>query len=160
MHLPSRRKRTGATGALTAAALGALAVGVIAGPPDPGPGIDPVAAAPTVRAHAVPSHGPSKSGKEPPRILYLETTDPRDDIPTGPGGYIIERCPKGSVAINGYYFQTIPDSGKGTGVFDGFGLDDQGSSPAGYRKWAFYWDNVSGAEIDGVTFGLICDKDG
>jgi hypothetical protein len=157
---PSRLKIACALVALTAVALGAVAVGVIAGAPDSGPGIEPTAEAPSLRAHAVPG-GPPKRGQSPPRIVYLETTYPVNDIKPGRGGYIIERCPKSSVAVNGYYFQRVDDGSGGTvGVFEGFGLDDQGSSPAGYRKWAFYYDNVTTQEIDGVTFGLICDKDG
>jgi hypothetical protein len=91
-----------------------------------------------------------KHGSQP-RVFYLETIQPLT-IQPGPGGEIIEKCPKKSRAINGYYYKK--------GLFTGFGLDDQGSSPSGFRRWAFYWDNESPTPIDGVTLGLVCDKDG
>lgn len=104
------------------------------------------------------------------KIAYYETTQPLPPIPPGPGGYIFRKCPKSSVAVNGYYYRQVPDGpdpgGEPDGVFEGFGLDDQGSSPAGFRRWAFYWDNVAtDAEqtpvpLDGVTMGIVCDKDG
>ncbi len=152
---------------LAAAALAALATGVLGGPADTGPGPSPSAGPPpagsVLGADRVPDPSGAAKGAPNPRILYLETTEPENDIPPGPGGFVVKKCPKGSRAINGYYFQT---DAEGYGVFEGFGLDDQGSSPYGFHKWAFYFDNVATddqglpVEIDGVTFGIICDKDG
>jgi hypothetical protein len=164
--LGSTRTRIAVACALAAAALAALATGVLGGPADTGPGPHPAKGGPagesvlTAQRVREPS-GPAK-GAPNPRVFYLETTRPVDDIVPGPGGYVLKKCPKGSRAINGYYFQT--DS-EGYGVFEGFGLDDQGSSPFGFHKWGFYFDNVATdqgvpAEIDGVTFGIVCDKDG
>jgi hypothetical protein len=157
------RRRIGILGALGAAALAVGASTVIGGESDEGPGNAPAPDAAVLQAERVAAPSAQRSAKRgapKPRVFYLETVPPRDDIQPGPGGYIVEKCPKGSVAVNGYYFQTLAAEGGGTGVFHGFGLDDQGSSPAGYRKWAFYYDNVTTGEIDGVTFGIICDKDG
>jgi hypothetical protein len=150
------------------AALGAAAFGagaVIGDVGDPGPGNVPPRDAAVLPSNPVPTERvPAKSGAPSGKIVYYETTDPLPPIAPGPGGYIFRKCPPGSSAVNGYYFRTVPD-GKdpGTepdGVFVGFGLDDQGSSPAGYRRWAFYWDNVTTQPIDGVTAGIVCDKDG
>ena len=104
------------------------------------------------------------------RIAYYETTEPLSAIPPGPGGYIFRKCPKGSVAVNGYYYKAVPDGeDEGTerdGVFVGFGLDDQGSSPAGYksgRSTGTTWPRTpegQSVEIDGVIAGIVCDKDG
>jgi hypothetical protein len=160
------RKRIAGAGALAAGALAALATGVLGDPADTGPGPAPGPTAPAagsvLTAERVPEPGGPAKGAASPRVFYLETTQPENDIPPGPGGFVIKRCPKGSSAINGYYFQTVD----GGGVFRGFGLDDQGSSPFRSRKWAFFFDNVAEddqgypVEIDGVTFGLVCDKDG
>lgn len=162
------RTTIGVLAALAAAALAAFATTVIGGETDAGPGNTPP---PNTEGLATKRVAPAaggmraKHGGPNPRVVYYETTNPVDDIQPGPGGYIFEKCPKGSVVVNGYYFQTIPGETEPVGVFEGFGLDDQGSSPAGYRKWAFYWDNVATdqggpTDIDGVTFGIICDKDG
>jgi hypothetical protein len=163
------RFRIGALTALATAALAAFAATVIGGESAEGPGNAPAAGAESLRAMPVSGPGYEKGGWGG-RISYFET-DPVDDIPPGPGGRIVGRCPNGTVVINGYYFQ---EDEIGNGVFVGFGLDDQGSSPVGYanpdvrkppRKWAFYWDNVAQAQgggptdIDGVTFGLICERD-
>jgi hypothetical protein len=153
--------RTGIAIVVAAAALGALAATVVGDPGEGGPGIVPAADAPTLEAQRVPAPAAAKGGEQGPRVVYKETANRIDGIPPGPGGYIVEKCPKSSVAVNGYYFQEVRgETGGWVGVFDGFGLDDQGSSPAGYRRWAFYYDNLAPAAIDGVTFGIICDKDG
>ncbi len=157
---------------LTVGGLVALALGagtVIGGIASKGPGNLPAPDAAELRASAGIERVAAKGG-QPSRIVYFETTGPLPAIPPGPGGYIFRQCPKGSVAVNGYYYQQGPD-GKDPdsdpdGVFEGFGLDDQGSSPAGYRRWAFYWDNQAtdpGGQpmaLEGVTAGIICDKDG
>lgn len=163
MRRPLTPKRIGpliAVAALAAAALGAGAV-IGSGTPS-GPGNVPVPQDLALRAGEVPITKIAGKGAPPGRIVYYETTEPLSPIPPGPGGYIFKKCPKGSVGVNGYYYQSFPGEtgGEDVGTFVGFGLDDQGSSPAGYRRWAFYWDNVTGEPIDGVTVGIVCDKDG
>ena len=90
-----------------------------------------------------------------PKVFYYETSRPIT-VPVGDsqgfGGETIEKCPKGSIATNGYWYIK--------GQYAGFGLDDQGSSPAGFRRWTFYWQNETGEEIPGVTLGMVCDSDG
>ena len=146
--------------AASAVALAGLAATVIGQATDDGPGNTPVPG----DVRALDSHPvagpPGKRGFEG-QIVYRET-ERLGPIATGPGGAIVEKCPRGSIAINGYYYQEVYNqtNGEWEGVFDGFGLDDQGSSPAGWRRWAFYWDNVAGKPIEGVRLGLICDKDG
>ena len=168
-HGPDRKRTLSfiAAGGLVALALGAGTV--IGGIASKGPGNVPPSGVPELRAGTGEIERVASKGGSPSRIVYYETTGPLPAIPPGPGGYIFRQCPKGSVAINGYYYQQGPDGkdpgSEPDGVFEGFGLDDQGSSPAGYRRWAFYWDNVatSGdepAELEGVTAGIICDKDG
>jgi len=144
-------------GALVAAL--ALFVGaVVGGEAEQGPGNVPPAGTDFVRAIPVtgPAGKPGKGGSAP--LVFYRESKPLDPVKPGPGGEIVGKCPKGSLAINGYYFRR--------GEYGGFGLDHQGSSPAGKRKWAFYWDNVATddqdrpIEIDGVVLGLVCDKDG
>lgn len=148
--------------ALGAAGLGAGAV--IGDTLEGGPGNVPVPPGAAARSAEVPvERVPAKRGASPTsRILYYETAEPLSPIPAGPGGYVFRRCPSGSAAVNGYYYQSFPrePGGGDVGTFQGFGLDDQGSSPAGYRRWAFYWENVSGKPLEGVTVGIVCDKDG
>jgi hypothetical protein len=157
--LGSTRTRIATACALVTAALAALATGVFGGPSDAGPGPAPapggLPADAVLRADPVTDPRLGKGGGGP-RIFYLETTNPVDDIQPGPGYKVVEKCPKGSRVINGYYYQELD----GVPTYRAFGLDDQGSSPRGFHKWAFWYDNVSGAEIDGVTFGIVCDKDG
>lgn len=148
------RARTAAIGAITVVAVGALAATVIGGEDEsqvagnpPPKGFEQV-----VGTHRV--NGPlggRPSAAKGPQVFYYETRTPLT-VPTGPGGKIVEKCPKGSIATNGYWF--IDQK------FVGFGLSDQGSSPAGFRRWAFYWDNESGAEIQNLTLGMVCDRDG
>ena len=141
---------------LAAAGLAALAANVIGGETPGPPGNPPGPNASALEVERVA--GPAGKRAPKPRVFYLETRQALNDIPPGPGGEIIEKCPKKSVAINGYFYKKE--------LFTGFGLDEQGSSPAGFRKWAFYWDNVAtdtegkGVEIDGVILGMVCDKDG
>jgi hypothetical protein len=146
--------------ALAATVGTAFAAGtVVGGIADQGPGNVPPAGVPQPRAGAVPvERVPAKRGAPEGSIVYYETRDPLPEIQQGPGGFVFRRCPSGSAAVNGYYYQRLP--GDPDGTFTGFGLDDQGSSPAGYRRWAFYWDNVSGEPIEGVTAGIVCDKSG
>lgn len=150
------RARTVAIGAITVVALGAFAATVIGGE-DEGqpPGNPPAADAEVIRAQRVDGPGGPlgwrpRRGKDP-RVFYFETQTPLT-VPMGPGGEIIEKCPKGSIATNGYWY--IKET------FQGFGLSDQGSSPAGFRRWAFYWENESPAEIQNLTLGMVCDRDG
>jgi hypothetical protein len=152
---------------MTAAAAAALATaaigvtGVLAGDTDQGPGQDPADLDVQV-AHATRVDGPSggafgriaarpskhaqKASK--PLLIYLET-DPLT-LPPGPTGQVVQVCPGSSKAINGYYFT------KGVGT--GFGLVNEGDSPAGLRKWSFYLKNETTAPIANVTFGMICIK--
>jgi len=134
---------------------------VLAGGTDQGPGQDPadldvqVAHATRVdgpsgeafgRVAARPSKHAQKTSK--PQLIYLET-DPLT-LPPGPTGQVVQVCPGSSKAINGYYFT------KGVGT--GFGLVNEGDSPAGLRKWSFYLKNETTAPIANVTFGMICIK--
>ena len=142
---------------LAAAALGAG--GVFAGDADQGPGQDPADVDTQVsHAHRVAGTGGAEvfgraAKANPPRpkkpqLIYLET-DPLP-IPPGRSGQVVEACPGTAKAINGYYFA------KGVGT--GFGLASEGDSPAGLRRWSFYLNNTTGAEIPNVTFGMVCIK--
>jgi hypothetical protein len=95
--------------------------------------------------------GMRPSTAKEPKVFYFETSAPMT-VPPGRGGAIIEKCPKGSIATNGYWYIKK--------TYQGFGLSDQGSSPAGFRRWAFYWENVNDAEIQKLTLGMVCDRDG
>jgi hypothetical protein len=144
--------------ALAIAAIGAS--GVLAGDTDQGPGQDPG----DVDVHAVQAHrvngpaSPSRLGRvasrppkpstKKPQLIYLET-DPLT-LPPGPTGQVVEVCPGSAKAINGYYFAKD--------VTTGFGLVDEGDSPAGLRRWSFYLKNETTAPIANVTFGMICIK--
>jgi hypothetical protein len=144
--------------ALTVAAIGAS--GVFAGDTDQGPGQDPsdidvqVVHAQRVSGPASASglgrvaSRPSKPLAKKPQLIYLET-DPLT-LPPGPTGQVVEVCPGTARAINGYYFAK--------GVTSGFGLVDEGDSPAGLRRWSFYLKNETTAPISNVTFGMICIK--
>jgi hypothetical protein len=144
--------------ALAVAAIGAS--GVFAGDTDEGPGQDlgdvDVQA---VHAHRVSGPAsasavgrvasrPSKPTSTKPQLIYLET-DPLT-LPPGPTGQVVEVCPGSAKAINGYYFAKD--------VTTGFGLVDEGDSPAGLRRWSFYLNNETPAPISNVTFGMICIK--
>ena len=151
------RARTAAIGAVTVVALGALAATVIGGegesqiPGNPPPkGFEQVIDVQPVSGSGDPVDGRPSTAKDP-QVFYFETRKPLT-VPTGPGGKIVEKCPKGSIATNGYWYIE--------GTYQGFGLTDQGSSPAGFRRWAFYWRNDSPAEIKNLTLGMVCDRDG
>jgi hypothetical protein len=144
--------------ALAIAVMGAS--GVLAGDTDQGPGQDPG----DVDVHAVQAHRvsgpasasglgrvasrPAKPSTKKPQLIYLET-DPLT-LPVGPTGQVVEVCPGSAKAINGYYFAKD--------VTSGFGLVDEGDSPAGLRRWSFYLKNETAAPISNVTFGMICIK--
>jgi hypothetical protein len=144
--------------ALTVAAIGAS--GVLAGDTDQGPGQDPsdvdvqalqakrvtgpASASGLGRVASRPAHPTSKK----PQLIYLET-DPIT-LPPGPTGQVVEVCPGTARAINGYFFAK--------NVTTGFGLVDEGDSPAGLRRWSFYLKNETTAPISNVTFGMICVK--
>jgi hypothetical protein len=154
-----RLTAAGAAAALATAAIGVT--GVFAGDTDNAPGQDPGDIDVQV-AHASRVDGSSggalgeiagkrskPSQKVPkPQLIYLET-DPLT-LPTGQTGQVVQVCPGSSRAINGYYFT------KGVGT--GFGLVNEGDSPAGLRKWSFYLKNETTAPIENVTFGMICLK--
>ncbi|MEO8092516.1 MAG: hypothetical protein ABI726_07405 [bacterium] len=136
-------------------ALGALAATVIGGEDKsqapgnpPPPGFEQVVDADRVQGD--PPGGRPSTAKGP-RVFYYETSTPLT-VPDGPGGMIVKKCPKGSIATNGYWYIDQ--------IFDGFGLSDQGSSPAGFRRWAFYWRNESGGPIENLILGMVCDRDG
>ena len=104
-----------------AAGLALLAGSVLGGPAEDGPG--PPAPPPggplVLKAERVADPATAKAGDNP-RVFYLETTTPVDDIPPGPYGYIVKRCPNDSRAINGYYFQTTEGgNGQPVGVYHG-----------------------------------------
>lgn len=145
------RVRTVAIGAATVAALGVLA-GTVIGGKAPVPGNPPSAGAEVLQAKRVggPPIGRPDAGKDP-KVFYFETREPMTVQP-GAGGEMIEKCPKGSIATNGYWYVK--------GIYSGFGLSDEGSSPAGFRRWAFYWDNETTEAIENVTLGMVCDRDG
>ncbi len=149
------RARRAAIGAVTVVALGTLAATVLGGqnqsqvPGNPPPkGFEQV-----VDAHRVigPPDGRPSMAKDP-QVFYFENRDEPLTVAPGPGGKIVEKCPKGSIATNGYWYIK--------GTFTGFGLTDQGSSPAGFRRWAFYWQNDSPTEIRNLILGMVCDRDG
>jgi hypothetical protein len=146
---------------LAIAAVGAG--GVLAGDSDQGPGQDPADVdARVVRAHPVaagasaPLHARAAAGADrqappkrtKPELIYLET-DPLV-IPPGRSGQVVAACPGASKAINGYYFT------KGVGT--GFGLANEGDSPAGLRRWSFYLNNTTELDLGNVTFGMVCIK--
>jgi hypothetical protein len=145
--------------ALVMAAIGVT--GVFAGDTGNGPGQDPSDVDIQV-AHASRVDGPSggalgrTAGKQSkptqkvpkPQLIYLETNPLT--LPTGQTGQVVQVCPGSSRAINGYYFT------KGVGT--GFGLVNEGDSPAGLRKWSFYLKNETTSPIANVTFGMICLK--
>ncbi len=158
-----RSKLTTATVAATLAIAAMGASGVLAGDTDQGPGQDPadigmnVADATRVSGPQGPSGiagaaRPSNHKPQPkpakPQLIYLET-DPLT-IPPGRSGQVVEACPGSSRAINGYYFA------KGIGA--GFGLANEGDSPAGLRRWSFYLNNTTTVDIGNVTFGMVCIK--
>jgi hypothetical protein len=144
--------------ALAVAAIGAS--GVLAGDTDQGPGQDPgdvdVQAVHAKRVSGPASASglgrvaspPAKPATNKPHLIYLET-DPLT-LPPGPTGQVVEVCPGSSRAINGYYFAKD--------VTNGFGLVNEGDSPAGLRRWSFYLKNETTAPISNVTFGMICIK--
>jgi hypothetical protein len=149
--------------ALAVAAIGAS--GVLAGDTDQGPGQDPTDIdVQALHAHRVsgpasaselgkvagrPAKPNSKKLKpSKPQLIYLET-DPLT-LPPGPTGQVVEACPGSAKAINGYYFAQ--------NVTNGFGLVNEGDSPAGLRRWSFYLKNETTAPISNVTFGMICIK--
>jgi hypothetical protein len=157
-----RSKLTTAAVAVTLAFAAIGASGVLAGDTDEGPGQDPadveMNVADATRVSGPQSSGsiraarPSKHKPQPkpakPRLIYLET-DPLT-IPPGRSGQVVEACPGSSKAINGYYFV------KGIGA--GFGLANEGDSPAGLRRWSFYLNNTTTIDIGNVTFGMVCIK--
>jgi hypothetical protein len=150
----------GVVATLAIAAIGAS--GVLAGDTDPGPGQDlgdvdvqvvhahqvsgPASAAALGRV-ASPSAKPKPTSTKP-QLIYLET-DPLT-LPPGPTGQVVEVCPGSAKAINGYYFAKD--------VTTGFGLVNEGDSPAGLRRWSFYLKNETTVPIANVTFGMICIK--
>ena len=147
------RARMAAIGVLTVVAVGALAATVIGGEdegPD-GPGNPPAAGVEVVGTDRVSGPQGRPSTAKGPNVFYYETRAPLTVAP-GRGGALIEKCPKGSIATNGYWYIKK--------TFQGFGLSDQGSSPAGFRRWAFYWENLNAEEIQNLTLGMVCDRDG
>ncbi|MGH2952197.1 MAG: hypothetical protein ACRDKX_09150 [Solirubrobacterales bacterium] len=142
-----------------AAAAGAGAVLAGGSGSGPGQGGGPVEIR-TVEAErvAVPSSSPASAradaaARKPkrgrPRVVYLET-DPQT-VPVGKTGFLIGRCAPRAKALNGYYF--VP------GQFNGFGLENEGDSPSGPRRWAFYLDaEAPSTGISGVVFGVVCMK--
>ena len=146
------RGRAAAAGAAAIAALGVLAGTVVGGdPPAQVPGNPPSKGTDVVVAERVGDPPLGRPQAKDPRVFYYETQQPVT-IQPGPGGEVIGKCPRGSIATNGYWYIE--------GTYAGFGLDDQGSSPAGFRRWAFYWENERTEAIDGVTLGMVCDRDG
>jgi len=157
------RWKLATAGAVAAAAIAAIgASAVLAGDTGGEPGQDPdgieVRTSPAMRVAGPSSGAPvgrigersNKATTRPrkPKLIYLETRP----LPVGAGrtGQVVEVCPGNAKSINGYYFV------KGVGA--GFGLVNEGSSPAGLRRWSFYLENTTGAPIADVTFGLICIK--
>ena len=147
----------GVTLALAVAAIGAS--GVLAGDTDEGPGQDPSDVdVQAIHAHRVSGPAaaglgrvaarPAKPSSTKPQLIYLET-DPLT-LPPGPTGQVVEVCPGSAKAINRYY--------SATDVTTGFGLVNEGDSPAGLRRWSFYLKNETAAPISNVTFGMICIK--
>jgi hypothetical protein len=155
------RMKLGAGAAVAALGAGALgASGVLAGESSDGPG--QVAGATSLRLDTERVAGPSSgsasaagldqtAGRQRAnqvRLTFRET----DPLTLDPGrvGTTVGPCPVRSKVINGYYFVA--------GTFTGFGLDNQGDSPRGLRRWAFYLENENPAPVTNVTFGIICAK--
>jgi hypothetical protein len=100
---------------------------------------------PAARAQAVGQRG--KRSK--PQVIYLETE--AQTLPAGKTGFVIGDCPGRAKALSGYYFVQ--------GQFNGFGLENEGDSPAGPRRWAFYLDaEAPSGGVSGVVFGVVCIK--
>ena len=149
---------TAGTLAIGAAALGAG--GVLAGGVEDGPGqgsgpveirsveAKPVAG-PTGTTPGVAARTAAKKKRKRPQVIYLET-EPQTLPTAGKTGFVIGNCRRRAKALNGYYFIE--------GQFNGFGLENEGDSPSGVRRWAFYLENETTAPISGVTFGLVCLK--
>lgn len=157
------RARTVAIGVAAAAALGAFAATVIGGEGPDAPGNTPPPGLEFAKGERVKVPGVEAKQGQASRVIYVET--PKDQpisIDPGDGGGTIGKCPKGSSATNGYYYKP--------GVFESFGLDEQGSFPVGPyeghapappQKWGFYWENeTDGQVITGVILGMVCDRDG
>src|SRR5688572_5366911 len=83
-----------------AAVLGLYAGGVIGGEPDAGPGPPPApAGSKPASLEAERAASPIAKRGNSSQILYLESQ--MQTVEAGPGGHIIESCPKGSRAVNG-----------------------------------------------------------
>lgn len=153
---------TAGTAVVAAGVLGAAGVLAVGGDGGPGQGSGPVEIR-TLEAKRVdgPSTGTATAvarsagakGRRPPRtpkpeVIYLET-EPQT-LPGGKTGFVVGDCPRKSRAMTGYYF--IRDQ------FNGFGLENEGDSPAGRKRWAFYLDAEGLPSVAGVTFGMVCLK--
>ena len=158
------RGRLGGVGVVLALGLAAGgATSVLAGEAEDGPGqgSGPVeelsvrgerVAAPSVAGGLASRAGtPGGGGGTDVQLIYLETSTPLTFNP-GAVGATIKKCPRHSTVIGGYYFQE--------GTFQSFGLADEGGSPSGLKRWAFYLDNETTppVPISGVTLGMVCLK--
>jgi hypothetical protein len=155
------RGKLGWTAVIAAIVTAAGAGAVIAGSPGDGPGqgsgpvevrrveAKPVAAPSSFAAGARAEAAARNPKPKRPAVKYLET-EPQT---LGPGktGFVIGDCAQKAKALSGYYFVQ--------GQFNGFGLENEGDSPAGQRRWAFYLDAEDmPSGVGGVIFGLVCLK--
>ncbi|MGH2954012.1 MAG: hypothetical protein ACRDK9_08335 [Solirubrobacterales bacterium] len=142
--------------AVAVAGAGAVVAGGIGDGPGQGSGpveirtaeARPVAAPSTVAAPAR-AVSPRRPKRKRPEVTYLET-EPQT-LPAGKTGFVIGDCAGRAKAISGYYFVQ--------GQFNGFGLENEGDSPAGQRRWAFYLDaEQPSTGVSDVIFGMVCIK--
>jgi hypothetical protein len=149
---------------VAAGVLGAAGVLAVDGDAGPGQGSGPVEirtldakrvdAAASGTASAVARRTASAKGRrgsrvKKPEVIYLETAP--QTLPGGKTGFVVGDCPRKARAMTGYYF--IQDQ------FNGFGLENEGDSPAGRKRWAFYLDAEDLPNgVAGVTFGMVCLK--
>lgn len=106
--------------------------------------------APSTFSPAMRDQAPQqRSRRRKPQVIYLETES--QTLPAGKTGFVIGDCPGRAKALSGYYFVQ--------GQFNGFGLENEGDSPAGPKRWAFYLDaEEPSTGVSGVIFGVVCIK--
>jgi hypothetical protein len=155
------RRKVGVTVGVVAALAAAGAGVVLAGGSGDGPGqgagpgeMRAVEAKRVAAPTSFPASGRAATAsprpqRKRPQVIYLET-EPQT-LPAGKTGFVIGNCAPKAKALSGYYF--VP------GQFNGFGLENEGDSPAGERRWAFYLDaEAPSTGVGGVVFGLVCMK--
>ncbi len=154
--MKTKLKLVAALGVVAVAIPVASVLGRGAGQPS-GPGQSSAKAQATVETSAVhqvasPSNAgagaTAKSSSKQLKLAYFET--PKKIVKNGRSGLVVGPVPKRCNVLNGYYF--MPGNLNSTAILS------MGDSPAGLRKWAFYRDNETGKNINGIKYGVVCAK--